>query len=34
MNSSKDFEQISFIPFNFFSNQDQQDMRDPGFLTV
>ena len=30
MNPSRDFEQISFNPFNFFNHQDQQDMRDPG----
>ena len=29
MNPSKDFEQINFNPFNFFNDQDQQDMRDP-----
>ena len=28
MNPSKDFEQINFNPFNFFNDQDQQDMRD------
>ena len=33
MNLSKDFEQISFNPFNFFNNHDQQDMRDP-ILTI
>ena len=29
MNPSKNFEQINFNPFNFFNDQDQQDMRDP-----
>ena len=27
MNPSKDFEQINFNPFNYFNDQDQQDMR-------
>ena len=30
MNSCKDFEQINFSPFNFFNDQVQKDMRDPG----
>ena len=29
MNPAKDFEQINFNPFNFFNDQDQQDMRNP-----
>ena len=29
MNPSTDFKQISFNPFNFFNDQDRQDMRDP-----
>ena len=29
MNPSKDFEQISLNPFNFYNDQDQQDMRHP-----
>ena len=27
MNPSKVFEQINFNPFNYFNDQDQQDMR-------
>ena len=26
MNPSMDFEQINYNPFNFYNNQDQQDM--------
>ena len=33
MNPSKDFEQINFNPFNFFNDQDQQDLRDPDLNT-
>ena len=29
MNPSKDFEQINFITFNNFNDQDQQNIRDP-----
>ena len=32
MNPSKDFEQINFNPFNFFNDQDRQDMRDPDLI--
>ena len=30
MNPFKDFKQINFNLFNFFNDQYQQDMRDPG----
>ena len=32
MNPSTNFKQINFNPFNFFNDQDQQDIRDPNYF--